>query len=161
MWHKTASNNAHVVDVLWAHHAVGKRSAWQAQKTFEGRRLSLSGRGGQVPLFSMHLWKEYARSATADTENARNTHEEAPNVSASIIACAKRCLVKYTVLQRIVVFAWSVDKSPWIKISKITIYFCIRVSSESLRSVKTSTFVSKNSDWTLWKWSTVFWFFCK
>ena len=54
---------------------------------------------------SVCMYEEYARSATADTENARNTHEEAPNVSASIIACAKRCLVKYTVLQRIVVFA--------------------------------------------------------
>ena len=33
--------------------------------------------GGQVSLISMHLWKAYVRSATADTENARNIHEEA------------------------------------------------------------------------------------
>ena len=53
----------------------------------------------------MHLWKEYARGATADTENARNIHEQARNVSASIIAPAKRSLVKYTITQRIVLSA--------------------------------------------------------
>ena len=60
------------------------------------------------------------------------------NVSASIIESAKRCLVKYTILQGIVLFARSVGKSPWIEISKITIniYFCIRVCSGSLRKRK-------------------------
>ena len=50
------------------------------------------------------------------------------NVSASIVVRTKRCLVKYTILQRIVLFAWSVDNSPYTKISKISIniYFCIR-----------------------------------
>ena len=52
------------------------------------------------------------------------------NVSASIIARAKRCLVKYTILQRIVVFAGSADNSPWVNISKITIniilHSCLR-----------------------------------
>ena len=43
------------------------------------------------------------------------------NISASIIARAKRCLVKYTILQPIFLSARSVDNSPWIKIRKTTI----------------------------------------
>ena len=43
------------------------------------------------------------------------------HVFASIIARAKHCLVKYTILQCIVLSAWSVDSCSWIKISKITI----------------------------------------
>ena len=39
------------------------------------------------------------------------------NVSASVIARAKRCLVKYTIFQRIVLSAWSGDNSPWMKIT--------------------------------------------
>ena len=60
------------------------------------------------------------------------------NVSASIIERAKRSLVKYTILQRIVLSALSVDNSPWIKVGKIAIniFFAFVLAREAFGSVK-------------------------
>ena len=54
------------------------------------------------------------------------------NVSASVIARAKRSLVKYTIFQRIVLSAWSGDNRPWIKITHIQ--YCRTVTIRTIRT---------------------------